>query len=220
VFYGLILSIGPEELPPQAIVILILIATFLFQPVRSWIQEQLDRYYFYKDRYDYRRELVEFARELGSEMDLDTLLHSVAERLHRTLYINHVAFFLADESGDAFSLAMYSGHRNRLDGAEPLDLSFLKTSPAGPIFFEQTRHAFDVRSQEWPPTVRQTVARLDLTYYLPCSVRGRTIAWLGVSRTDKGDFLSGEDLELLATISGQREHRRVDQRWHRGRRAR
>jgi hypothetical protein len=41
VFYGLVLSIGPEELPPQAMVILILIATFLFQPLRNWIQEQL-----------------------------------------------------------------------------------------------------------------------------------------------------------------------------------
>ena len=49
---------------------LILVATFVFQPIRNWIQERLDRYYFYKDRYDYRRTLVEFARELSSETDL------------------------------------------------------------------------------------------------------------------------------------------------------
>ena len=47
-------------------VALILIAAFVFQPIRNWIQEQLDRYFFYKDRYDYRRTLIEFARELGS----------------------------------------------------------------------------------------------------------------------------------------------------------
>jgi two-component system, NtrC family, sensor kinase len=47
-----------------------LIATFLFQPIRNWIQERLDRY-FYRDRYDYRRTLIEFARELNSETDLD-----------------------------------------------------------------------------------------------------------------------------------------------------
>jgi signal transduction histidine kinase len=208
VFYGLILSIGPfDELPPQAIVLLILIATFLFQPLSNWIQEQLDRYYFYKDRYDYRRTLVEFARELSSETDLDTTLMAVAERLHRTLYINHVAFFLAadssaGQSSDGYSLAMYTGDRRRLEQAGPLDLSFLPANPKGPLFFEHTRHVFDVVSKEWAPSVRQTVANLDLTYYLPCSVRGKTIAWLGVSRTDKGDFLSSEDLELLATISG------------------
>ena len=33
-------------------------------------------------------------------------------------------------------------------------------------------------------------------------MRGRTIAYLGVSRTDKGDFLSSDDVELLVTLSG------------------
>ena len=33
-------------------------------------------------------------------------------------------------------------------------------------------------------------------------MRGRTIAYLGVSRTETGDFLSTVDVELLATISG------------------
>ena len=33
-------------------------------------------------------------------------------------------------------------------------------------------------------------------------MRGRTIAYLGLSRTDKGDFLSTDDVELLTTLSG------------------
>ena len=56
--------------------------------------------------------------------------------------------------------------------------------------------------REWPASVRHTIAELDLTYYLPCVVRGRTIAYLGVSRTEEGDFLSSDDLELLVTLSG------------------
>jgi two-component system NtrC family sensor kinase len=43
---------------------------------------------------------------------------------------------------------------------------------------------------------------LDLTYYFPCTVRGRTIAYLALSRTDKGDFLSSDDVELLTTLAG------------------
>ncbi len=96
--YGLILSLGQfEDLSPTAVVLLILIATFVFQPIRNWIQEHLDRYYFYRDRYDYRRTLIAFARELSSETDLDTMLRSVADRLIHTLSIQHVAFFLSDE---------------------------------------------------------------------------------------------------------------------------
>ena len=61
-----------------------LVSAFLFDPIRNWIQERLDKH-FYRDRYDYRRTLVEFARELGSETDLDTMLSSVGERLLQTL---------------------------------------------------------------------------------------------------------------------------------------
>jgi GAF domain-containing protein len=50
--------------------------------------------------------------------------------------------------------------------------------------------------------VRRSIAELELTYYLPCSARGRTIAYLGVSRTEAYDFLSSEDVELLMTLSG------------------
>ena len=54
----------------------------------------------------------------------------------------------------------------------------------------------------YPATVRHTIADLDLTYYVPCNARGRAIAWMGVSRTEKGDFLSSDDVELLVTLAG------------------
>ena len=82
-------------------------------------------------------------------------------------------------------------------------MSFLGSQPGKPyLFFERTRHLLDVVSHEWPASVRNTIAELDLTYYFPCTVRGRTIAYLGVSRTDKGDFLSSDDVELLVTLAG------------------
>ena len=208
VFYGLIFSLGKsEEVSPSAFVTLVLIATFVFQPIRNWIQEQLDRHYFYKDRYDYRQTLTEFARELGSETDLDATLTSVADRLARTLSIPAVAFFLFDEAAGRFGLMKAVGVRDRagrlLGNGESLDLSFLEEKPEGPyLFMERTRHMLDVKSRVWPPSVRQTIADLDLTYYVPCMVRGRTIAYIGASRTDKGDFLSSDDVELLVALAG------------------
>ncbi len=202
VFYGIIFSISkPSDLTGTAMVALILIATFVFQPIRNWIQELLDRYVFYKDQYDYRRTLIEFARELGSQTDLDETLRSVADRLVRTLSIQHVAFFLTDEQESEFRIE--SSTRAYKPRPEPLDLSFLNTHPDKPyVFFERTRHLIDAVSLHWPESVRRTIAELDLTYYVPCSVRGRTIAYLGVSRTEKDDFLSSDDIELLVTLSG------------------
>jgi two-component system NtrC family sensor kinase len=206
IFYGLIFSFTrPEDLSPAAIVGLIVFATFIFQPIRDWLQEQLDRYFFYKDRYDYRRTLIEFARELGSETNLDEMLRSVADRLVHTLSIQHVAFFLSDDHDDRFRLHMTMGTRRERSGRPPQepDLSFLGSHPTKPyLFFERTRHLLDVVSHEWPASVRNTIAELDLTYYFPCAVRGRTIAYLAISRTDKGDFLSSDDVELLITLAG------------------
>lgn len=204
--YGLFFSIGKfDDLSPTAVIILILIATFLFQPIRNWMQEQLDRYYFYKDQYDHRLTLPEFARELSTENNLDRMLESVADRLLRTLNIEHLAFFITDEDGRfALKLAVdHRGVRRPTPEWNLLDLSFLSTSPDKPyLFFEHTRTMLDVVSRHLPASVRRTIAELDLTYYLPCLVRGRSIAYLGVSRTTKNDFLTRDDIELLLTLTG------------------
>ncbi len=211
-FYGLVFSLGRlvqmnfVGLGNTGVMTVMLIGAFLFQPIRNWMQEWLDRH-FYRDRYDYRRTLVEFARELGSETDLDAMLSSVGERLLETLSINHLAVFLAEERDGSprYRLKKAMGANPRLAGAsyDEMDLSFLGWKlPEGYLFFERTRHQLDAISQSWPASVRKTIADLDLTYYLPCTVRGRIIAYLGISRTSDGDYLSSVDVELLQMLAG------------------
>ncbi len=206
IFYGLVLSVNSaHDLTGPEMVVIILVAAFIFQPMRRWIQDQLDRHYFYKDRYDYRRTLIEFARELGATTDLDSMLESVADRLTRTLGVKHVAVFVWDDAEESFQLAIAANRGGRQMENVPygLDLSFLSPQPSKPyLFFERTRTLLDVISHEWPAGVRRSIAELELTYYLPCTARGRTNAYLGVSRTESGDFLSSEDVELLVTLSG------------------
>src|SRR5207302_6951185 len=102
-------------------------------------------------------------------------------------------------------------HGRRITSGENLDLTFLddavRNARAGSLeppylFFGRTRYLVDAVSRAMPASERQTISDLDLTYYLPCAVRGRTIAFLGVSRTEDGDFLSSVDVELLQTLSG------------------
>lgn len=200
--YGLFfLAGGVQDLSPATAILMIVVAAFIFQPIRNWVQEQLDRYYFYRDRYDYRRTLIEFARELSSETDLNHMLETLADRLRRTLYIDHVAFFLFNEQSGGFQLAKSAGRE--YPHASQLDLGFLnRAQNVSYLFFERPRRPLDVVSEQYPPSQRAAIAELDLTYYLPCAARGRTVAILGVSRTINGDFLSSDDLELLATLAG------------------
>jgi two-component system NtrC family sensor kinase len=204
-FYGLIFLIfNTQTITPPAFVVLISFATFVFQPIRRWIQEQLDRWIFYRDRYDARRSLTEFARELSSETDQSVMLAKVSDRLLRTLSIQQVGFFLLEEGSGQFrlhSLGQKSG-RNPKSVSAPLDLRFLTESVAKPyLFFERPKRLRDIVTEEWPESVRETIADLDFTYYVACKSRGRTIAYFGVSRTTEGDFLSSDDIELLVTLS-------------------
>ena len=211
-FYAIVFSLGSlvkqlfQDLGNTALMTVMLITAFLFQPIRNWIQERLDRH-FYRDRYDYRQTLVEFARELSSETDLDTTLSIVGERLLQTLGIKHLGFFLSreGEEGAQFLLKKAMGANPRMAGVSPeeLDLSFLNWELTEEyLFFERTRHQLDAVSRAWPISVRKTIADLDLTYYLPCTVRGRTIAYIGLSRTTDGEYLSSVDVELMITLAG------------------
>ncbi len=59
-----------------------------------------------------------------------------------------------------------------------------------------------------PEAQRRSAGRLDLNYYLPCRVANRegggtrTVAVIGLGRTDDGDFLSSEDMEVLESLAG------------------
>ncbi len=204
-FYGLIfLTFNTRTITPPAFVVLISIATFVFQPIRRWIQEQLDRWVFYRDRYDSRLTLIEFARDLSSETDQNAMLAKVSDRLLRTLSIQQIGFFLMDEGSRRFELHSITQKSGRPPKALPqsLDLRFLGESADKPyLFFERPKHLRDIVSQQWPQTVRDTIEELDFTYYVACKSRGKTIAFFGVSRTTEGDFLSSDDIELLVTLS-------------------
>src|SRR6202167_2685315 len=180
---------------PVGLIVAVVVTALLFDPVRKWIQDRIDQF-FYRTRYDYRRTLLEFGRELSSETNLNAMLSSLMDRLSRTLAVERMAIFLAGEDAERFVLAKSFG----LSATGALDLSFLnapRPEPAGHLFFENT-HQVPRES----PGAQQAIARLDLNYFIPCHAQQKTIAVLGLGKTTQGDFLSSEDMELLETLGG------------------
>jgi len=180
---------------PMGLILAVVVTALLFDPVRKWIQDRIDQF-FYRTRYDYRRTLLEFGRELGSETNLNTMLSSLIDRLSRTLAVDRMAIFLAGEEAEQFALAKSFG----LSVPGNIDLTFLsapRSEQGGHLFFENT-HLVPRET----PSAQQAIARLDLNYYIPCHAQQKTIAVLGLGKTTKGDFLSSEDMELLETLGG------------------
>ena len=190
---------------PLGLILAVVVTALLFDPVRKLIQDRMDQF-FYRTRYDYRRTLLEFGRELGSETNLNTLLSSLIDRLSRTLGVDRMAVFVAGQDGRAedgradqtatFALAKSFG----ISVPVHLDLAFLsqpRPEQAGHLFFENTHQV-----PRETPSAQQAIARLDLNYYIPCVAQQKRIAVLGLGKTTKGDFLSSEDMELLETLGG------------------
>lgn len=181
---------------PLGLILAVVVTALLFDPVRSWIQDRVD-HLFYRTVYDYRRTLIEFGRELSSETDLNALLSSVLDRLSRTLAVDRIAIFLrAEEDGEGFVISKSIG----VNPAGTLDLTFLtapRPDPGRHTFFENT-HQVPRETAE----AQEAIAKLDLNYYIPCRAQQRTVAVLGLGKTNKGDYLSSEDVELLETLGG------------------
>jgi two-component system, NtrC family, sensor kinase len=182
---------------PAGAVVAIVVAAFLFQPLREWVQARLD-HFFYRDRLDYRRTLIEFGRALTNEVRLEHLLGSALDRISQTLLVDRLAVFLEDAGQPGqFVLSRSMGLRT----GEGLDLGFLDpTRPAfdrGCLFFESAKAA-----AAETVSARNTIEELNLNYFIACRFRDRTVAVLGLGKTVDGDYLSSDDLELLSTIAG------------------
>src|SRR5579864_6567566 len=178
-------------------VLAIVIAASIFEPIRQRIQAGLDRF-FYRDRLDYRRTLIEFGRTLTNEVRLDPMLGSVMDRVSQTLLVDRLAIFVDDsEQSGKMRIARSMGVRL----SESMDLGFLDPArpefARGALFFESARAAKNVSD-----SVRWTLEQLDLNYFVPCRIREHTVAVLGLGKTVDGDFLSSDDVELVETIAG------------------
>jgi two-component system, NtrC family, sensor kinase len=202
VYFGIIAGVGllfhsTGSAGALGTVVAIIVAAFLFQPFRDWTQARLD-HFFYRDRLNYRRTLLEFGRTLTNEVRTDPLLDSVLDRLSQALLVDRLAFFLEDaDHPGTFLLSRTRG----IEARPPLDLSFLNLAERPALaqtclFFESARG-----SGESEP-VRQTLEKLDLNYFVACRLRDRVVAVLGLGKTVDGDYLTSEDIELLDTIAG------------------
>jgi PAS domain S-box-containing protein len=209
-----IVHTGLPSLKIWGLLAAIVASGLIFDPLKRAIQARVDRIFDQK-RFDYRETLVDFGRSLNSQTDLRALVDSIVERLPQTLLVTRVAVFLASDADTdvrpaehpRFELAASHGLTNLVNSdLRNLDVSFLDFDAPDAythVFLENPQQVIRL-----PEAERHTAARLDLNYYLPCRVANRngpgtrTVAIIGLGRTNAGDFLSSEDMEVLESLAG------------------
>ena len=202
--YALLLTLSNQAVlheAPQQNKFIALLATIvvvlLASPVKNAIQAALDRA-FYRDRYDYRRALVGFARDLNSDLDLARLSDRLVSRVMETLLTDRIVLLLAEDGSSDFEpiraagftvpppgLSRRSGLGGRLDAGHTVALD-------DPL---SVRRFTDDEIEFWRDW--------GLFYFVPCVSKEGTIAVLALGRRDSAEPLSSEDMALLAAVAGQ-----------------
>ena len=164
-------------------------------PVKNFVQEHVDRL-FYGERYDLRNGLLDFGRTLSATTALDPLLDSLVSRLQEVMNVGRVAIFIEDRhSKNGYLVARSVG----LDTPAVVPPDFremirVRSAESGVVRADDLDL---VSSTDAPVSARRT-----LHYYVPCVVRGRMVAVIGLGRSVDGALLSSEDVEILRTVSG------------------
>ena len=197
------------------------VVVLLAGPVTRTIQMMLDRLY-YRDRFDYRRALVRFARDLNADLDLERLSERLVQRVASTLAVDRMALHLgpglaagddaeatgqlsARESSEASSSKPHDFLPIRWVGFDGPPPALTRASSVGERMAGRHTVLLDDPAHRRQCAPRDVAFWRDqgLYYFVPCIAEGGVIAVLALGRKGSGEPLSSEDVSLLSAVAGQ-----------------
>jgi PAS domain S-box-containing protein len=191
---------GEDQRNPIIALLATMVVVLLSRPVKNTIQNALDRVY-YRDRYDYRRALVGFARDLNSDLDLVRLSERLVRRVTETLVVDRMALLLAPAASGrdgAFGTIAHRGFGLELPALAS------NSDAARRLLAGHTLTLDDPLAQS-----RLDGPEIDywreagIHYFVPCVSKEGTIAVMALGRKASTEPLSSEDMALLAAVAAQ-----------------
>ncbi len=187
------------------------------EPLKNFLQERTERY-FYGEKYDLRRGLLDFGRTLSANTALDPLLNALSERIQQVLDVEKVALFIEDATAPEFYRV---GKSAGLSDAYEIPNDFRnmirqKSAQKGVVRADELA-LFEIENTENSPNTngdghetsngngnghKKIIVRQELHYFVPCVARGKMVAVIGLGRTRDGSLLSSEDIGILQMVSG------------------
>jgi two-component system NtrC family sensor kinase len=168
-----------------------LVVLLLFTPVKSRVQEAIDRL-VYKERYNSRKKLLRLSQDLNSDLDLGRLTERLRDGIVDALGVRAVAVFLPAEPNGDFAVFRSCGCTT-----EPVPL------PANGRLVRRLRLGAPVNTEADGVVAYPEVSSLDVVFFFPCRIGGELIAIAGVGLKENFDLLNSEEVDLLQAIAGQ-----------------
>jgi len=174
----------------------------VFTPIKSRIQNGIDRL-FYRDRYDYRRALLAFSRDLNSHLDLDQLSSRLVERIGDTFEVEKVALLVPSEDG---TLRVQAGQ-----GLSDQEWKAVLIRDASPLYDRLAQgeavyygeFEWDAKGNFTKGEAADVLTMEHLQYAIPCRSHDKVVGVILLGRRWDLAALSSEDMDLLTMLSGQ-----------------
>jgi two-component system, NtrC family, sensor kinase len=188
---------GSHQYNSVIAVLATLVVVLLARPVQNGIQSALDRA-FYRDRYDYRRALLGFARDLNADLDLDRMVQRLLTRVGETFLVERIALMLGDDRLEEYSVVRSSGLASPVSPLSRSSTLGARLAGGHAVVLEDT-----VGLRRFDPAEVDFWREQGIHYFVPCVSKEGTIAVLAIGRKDSGEPLNSEDVTLLAAVAGQ-----------------
>ncbi len=216
VFLAVGTNLSTTEITLRALIAIVAMAAIvmLSEPLKKFLQERADRF-FYGERYDMRRGLLDFGRTLSATTALEPLLNALTERLRQVLDLEKVAVFIEDESENykiAKSIGLNKSYKIPNDFRVMIRQKSAETGIVRADVFELSEDEIPAEEKRGENGLKGRIERLgknggkivrqELHYFVPCVARGKMVAVIGLGRASDGSLLSSEDLDILQTVSG------------------
>lgn len=201
-------NLSTTEITLRALIAIVAMAVIvlLSDPIKAFLQERADRF-FYGERYDMRQGLLDFGKTLSATTALEPLLNALCERLRQVLGVEKVAVFIEDLNGSgeyqiAKSIGLSEAYKIPADFRQMIRE---KSAEKGVVRADELDFAdIDITENHNGNGNGSgvVIVRQELHYFVPCVVRSKMVAVIGMGRASDGSLLTSEDLEILKTVSG------------------
>jgi two-component system NtrC family sensor kinase len=173
------------------------VVVLLVRPVMDALRNALDRL-FYGDRYDYRRALVGFARDLNSDLDVVRLSQRLVSRIVETLVVDRMALMLADERLGDFRTIGDFGFTKPVPRLSRESSIIARLDAGHTVAIDDPIAAARFSAEEvefWRDH--------GIYYFVPCVFDGVAIAVLALGRKESDEPFNSEDIALLTAVAAQ-----------------
>jgi serine phosphatase RsbU (regulator of sigma subunit) len=181
-------------------IMIILIVIFTFDFVNTKAKEFVDRQ-FYRERYNYRKSLLKFSREITYYSDINSILEKIIINIKEIMTIRNVDVWITDKQYKLLLKLKYQIPFSNDDDKNTFDriLNGLFYSNKEPVILE----AYSLHERHLSEYEIDLIKKTEIILSVPIFIKEKMVGTINFSSKLSGKAYSDEDIDLLKTIALQ-----------------